>query len=212
MSDYSQTLLNDDRKVTRAKERFRLSEEQAKRFVEIQRRSVGQEDSGVHSHYPIDVWRMMAVTCRLNPYDESDLPIWYALVGDRWSMFYHSNGPIIRALMKPCPSWQKLIQHFNPTDELHRKMALPERITVYRGVPSRDRLSGWSWTTEHEVAVRFALQYGKVCADTKSADKVPTVTSGSVRSAWVLGTRNCRGESEVIVDPRLVKHREIIAL
>lgn len=75
-------------------------------------------------------------------------------------------------------------------DELRQYLALPEQITVYRGIRGRGSLKALSWTIDIEQAEWFARRWGKN----------GKVYSAIVRREDVLAVFTSRGESELVVD------------
>ena len=75
-------------------------------------------------------------------------------------------------------------------DELRQYLALPEQITVYRGIRGRGSLKALSWTTDIEQAEWFAQRWGKN----------GKVYSAKISREDVLAVFTSRGESELVVD------------
>jgi hypothetical protein len=77
--------------------------------------------------------------------------------------------------------------------------SLPDRITVYRGA-SRSRIDGAiSWTTDIEVAQRFAHGHRGIAVPD------PVVATGTINKFDVFLATNERQESEILGLPRDVK-------
>lgn len=77
---------------------------------------------------------------------------------------------------------------------------LPDKITVYRGVNDNGSKNGLSWTTDLEKAVWFATRFGGV----------PHVFKGNIQKEYILAYFLGRGESEVVIDYRMVTDLEEI--
>ena len=75
-------------------------------------------------------------------------------------------------------------------DEQKQYSALPEEITVYRGIRGRGSLKALSWTTDMAQAEWFAKRW----------DKNGKVYSATVDKEDVLAVFTSRGESELVVD------------
>ena len=75
-------------------------------------------------------------------------------------------------------------------DELRQYLALPEQITVYRGIRGRGSLKALSWTIDIQQAEWFAQRWGKK----------GKVYSAKVSREDVLAVFTSRGESELVVD------------
>lgn len=75
-------------------------------------------------------------------------------------------------------------------DELRQYLALPEQITVYRGIRGRGSLKALSWTIDVEQAEWFARRWGKN----------GKVYSATISREDVLAVFTSRGESELVVD------------
>lgn len=72
-------------------------------------------------------------------------------------------------------------------------------ITVFRGGNPATVGKGFAWTTDPKIAKKFARTHG-----TRQAMPNGVVISGLVRPLNCLAYLTGRGESEVIVDPRLI--------
>jgi hypothetical protein len=83
------------------------------------------------------------------------------------------------------------------SDEWEWFRALPDEIIVYRGC-ERGRERGLSWTTEIEVALKFAQ--GR-----RYINRIPTLMSAIIPKQHVFGVFLARNESEVAVDPRRLR-------
>ena len=93
------------------------------------------------------------------------------------------------------PEFVKIFRRADKTllmDENEQKQysALPEKITVYRGIRGRGSLNALSWTTDIEQAEWFAKRW----------DKKGKVYSATVRKEDVLAYFCSRNEAEVVVD------------
>jgi len=190
---------------------FSLTQQQSRLYQEIQDRSHRLPESGVWTHYP----RVMLETlhiCGLDPNNDDHIPIWYALVGDRWSMFHLSDGDHVRALLKPRSDWKRFIHHFSTREDCTKITGLPKRVRIYRGVQDKNRIDGWSYTTEWKTAVAFASGMGKTYADSPKSDLIPLIAACTVSRNLVLGVCDGRGECEVIVDPRTLRNVEVTEL
>ena len=75
-------------------------------------------------------------------------------------------------------------------EEQKQYSALPEGITVYRGIRGRGSLKALSWTTDIKQAEWFAKRW----------DKNGKVYSARVSKDDVLAVFASRGESELVVD------------
>jgi len=74
-------------------------------------------------------------------------------------------------------------------------------LTIYRGGGPTGVEAGIAWTTDPKVARKFASGAGERMPRTDGV-----VVAGTVRPSHVLAFITGRGESEVIVDPRLVQN------
>jgi hypothetical protein len=85
-------------------------------------------------------------------------------------------------------------------DEREALGDMPVAITVYQGhTTSRD--DGWSWTIDRDKAVWFAQRFAAL------ETGMPMVTTGCVFHHHVKAYFTRRGESEILVDRRLVINR-----
>lgn len=75
--------------------------------------------------------------------------------------------------------------------------ALPERVTVYRGVGTWNCVSGIAWSLERPVAESFARRGGGI----------GVLITGKVRRGRILALYQARREAEVVVPPRYVYAR-----
>jgi hypothetical protein len=85
-------------------------------------------------------------------------------------------------------------------DKEERKFlkGLPERVTIYRGMTSKEKKSGYfgsSWTLGKEKAGFFAHIYGRNMA---TRDLKKTIHKLEVNKSEILAYMNSRGEEEVI--------------
>ena len=121
----------------------------------------------------------------LNDYDYS------SFLGSMWTIVEFPNvDDNITA-----PEFVKIFRRADKTllmDEGEQKQysALPEKITVYRGIRGRGTLKALSWTTDIEQAEWFAKRW----------DKKGKVYSATVRKEDVLAYFCSRNEAEVVVD------------
>lgn len=121
----------------------------------------------------------------LNDYDYS------SFLGSMWTIVEFPNvDDNITA-----PEFVKIFRRADKTllmDEDEQKLysALPEKITVYRGIRGRGTLKALSWTTDIEQAEWFAKRW----------DKKGRVYSATVRKEDVLAYFCSRNEAEVVVD------------
>jgi hypothetical protein len=190
---------------------YGLSPEQGKRFEAALDASPHHRTDGVYTHFPSDMLDALN-DFDIDPDHPFEAPIWYALIGQRWSMLHVSDCGSVRDLLKPNQDWPRYIRHFSTIEERNAQSALSGRIKVYRGVRDRTRLEGWSWTTDRQVAAQFALVLGKHWSGSQRDDLVPLVAEGEVRASDVLGTRSCRNEAELIIDPKAIRSLKLIQL
>lgn len=80
----------------------------------------------------------------------------------------------------------------------HPLLPAGRALTVFRGTGVRER-PGIAWTLDREKAIWFANRY-------RDAEKAVLIT-GTVRTSDVLAYIVGRGESEIVVDPRKVRHQ-----
>ncbi len=80
-------------------------------------------------------------------------------------------------------------------DERAALAALPDSITVYRGMGDRDAVSGMSWTTDRKKAQWFARRFAGFNGRT------PIMATGVVEKKKVVAHFLGRGESEIVVLP-----------
>jgi hypothetical protein len=92
---------------------------------------------------------------------------------------------------------------------------LEGRLTVYRGNLGEDPRLGISWTLSRARARFFALHWtwrGPVLGLRRpdGGEPVPTVWRGSVEASEVLGYFGSRRESEVVLDPAMVRDVAVV--
>ena len=75
-------------------------------------------------------------------------------------------------------------------EERRLYLALPDELTVYRGIRGRGSLKALSWTTDIEQAEWFAKRW----------DKNGKVYSAKIGKNDVFAVFASRGESEVVID------------
>ena len=76
--------------------------------------------------------------------------------------------------------------------------AMPDTLTIYRGLTSRGTRKGWSWTLDRAKAEWFAKRLAQ------EGDE-PIVLTGTVSKAHVIAYFTGRDEEEIVVNPRDVK-------
>lgn len=114
--------------------------------------------------------------------------IWQNL--DEWGELLRDRRPGHEAMMSDDDRW-----HFD---------ALPDEITIWRG--HRDwNQDGWSWTVDRDKAEWFARRLA-------DPDDEMLVTEARVDKADVIAYFEGRGESEIVVDPELVRHVHVVIL
>jgi hypothetical protein len=93
-------------------------------------------------------------------------------------------------------------QHLMTSEERQELAALPERVTVHRGVHAYSYATGGlSWTLDRTRAVWFAQRF-------PSPEWPGVVITGQVLRHRIVALFQARGESEVLVFPRFVRDRQ----
>ena len=113
---------------------------------------------------------------------------WLQLLGREWSSC-DNIGPHrlqLRALLPPAGPVPELME----SAEADAYLALPDRLTIYRGCGERNLL-GASWSLERETAARFPLLH-------RYRQARPLLVTATVRKAHVLAVKLDRQEAEVI--------------
>lgn len=145
-------------------------------------------------------WRLEAL---LDVADEmTDIEYWKT-VADVWT----DSENIWQNLVE----WTELLSDRRPgheammtEDEKMALWAMPDEITIWRG--HRDwNQDGWSWTVDRDKAVWFARRLA-------AEDDEMYVTEARVDKADVVAYFEGRGESEVVVDPEVVRHVNVVTL
>jgi len=116
---------------------------------------------------------------------------WGNVCDDPWACRSYLAGKLRDALR------DVRLRDLLPTPERAWFDALGQLVFVYRGC-ERGRERGLSWTTDLEVATRFAR--GQRVFNTR-----PTLVSAYIPKVHVLGVFLNRSESEVVVDPRRLR-------
>jgi hypothetical protein len=83
--------------------------------------------------------------------------------------------------------------------------AMPDTLTIYRGVGHVDAVAGLSWTTSVDTAIWFAKRY-------EHGDRTPMVSTGKVQKSDVLAHFLGRSENEIVVLPDAVSNIEVVNL
>ena len=113
---------------------------------------------------------------------------WLQLLGSMWSIC-DNIGPHrlqLRALLPPAGPVTELME----SAEADAYLALPDRLTIYRGCGERNLL-GVSWSLERETAARFPLLH-------RDRQARPLLVTATVRKAHVLAVKLDRSETEII--------------
>ena len=140
------------------------------------------------------------------------MAVWYVLAGLQWPMFDMSDEAGIRELAKPRSDWFRFRRNFTSRDGWDTITALPESVNIYRGVCDRRRLQGWSYSTNRDVAIDFALGRGMIRDDPCPEDLVSLLLHATVNRSDVIAAVNDRYEAELIVDPLTVHSPQLIEL
>ena len=82
--------------------------------------------------------------------------------------------------------------------------AMPDEITVYRGVGHKDAQDGMSWTTDLDKARWFAQRFAG------HNGRQPHVVEGVIAKSQVLAYLTGRGESEIVAFPEDVRDQRFI--
>lgn len=129
-------------------------------------------------------------------------PEYWELLGELWT---DTEFPRQHGLAR----WMHLFGRMTPGKErLMREedravyVKLPDAITVYRG-SWKDCESGLSWTTDRQRAEWFARRL------LKQGEK-GVVTQGTAAKRDVIAYFGGRNESEVVINPRLVRDKSIV--
>lgn len=139
-------------------------------------------------------------------YFNQDPHTYWKLVGKYW---------IDSEIDESDPVWGQLLAiHFEGRASMMSRKeraaleAMPDMISVYRGVQGKDRIlaefschAGHSWSTDRNVAVKFALRHA---SNTSS-----WVTHCQVPKTLVVAYLTHRGESEIILRPRDIRDLSI---
>lgn len=129
-----------------------------------------------------------------------DSVTYWQLVGIAWtdSENIHQNiDDWIDLLLADVPNREEIMD-----DEEHIALsALPETITVYRGVHCMEAAYGLSWTTDLAKAEWFAKRY---------KNKIPMVFSGNVCKSNVIAHFLGRNEKEIVVHPEDVNDCQLM--
>jgi hypothetical protein len=125
-------------------------------------------------------------------------------------MYWEALGEVWTDIEAPWPNrdiFLDLFRNDRPKRERmmkkgeHKAFAkLPKTITVYRGFIGR-RGRGLSWTTSREKAIWFAKRFAEVNEGTSQ------VMTGVVNKSDVLAFFTRRKESEIVVDPAMVRRQ-----
>lgn len=147
----------------------------------------------VHIHKPFHIPFLM----RLQPYISKD--DYSKLLAQVWTgtEFPHQNGVPFMIESFQNANILKLMND----DELKVYQELPELITIYRGLQTKDAtILGLSWTTDKEKAIWFASRW---------KEEHPIILEAKIRKEDIFAYKTERGESEVIVNPeKLILNQE----
>lgn len=134
-----------------------------------------------------------------------DATDYWPLVGEVWSDTenFWQERPLWRVLLTSPKRWMLERPLMMSERERATYAALPGKLTVYRGGHSKHRRAaqtGYSWTTDLEVARRFA---GRYLRDGKAGD-VGVVYEREVFKRDVIATLSGRNEHEVVLSPEVL--------
>ncbi len=102
--------------------------------------------------------------------------------------------------------WKMLFARCSQPDlmdesEKEKFAALPETVTVYRGIDTKKNVHGLSWTTEKSVAIWFANRFRKKGQDA-------WLIEGQVKRSKIIAFLEQREESEVICLSKDVRNKK----
>lgn len=141
-------------------------------------------------------YRFEALTAAVELGVTENPQVYWELVGNIWtdSENIHENFDEWEMLWsEPVPGRESIMDE----DERAALAALPDMVTIYRGVAHEDAMAGLSWTTDRAKALWFARRY-----KFKGDDYDPYLVRAKVAKANILAYFLGRGESEVVVLPR----------
>jgi hypothetical protein len=133
-----------------------------------------------------------------------DPKAYWDLVGSVWV----DSENIFESFSEWCELWgenSKDRVHAMNEDEREAFAALPDTITVYRGVSREDAIDGLSWTTDKQKALWFARRLN-------TKESTPMLAKGKVSKQDVLAHFLGRNESEVVVLPDDVRNVKVSLL
>lgn len=123
----------------------------------------------------------------------------WALCDDTWDL----TDQLIESLAFH-HSHDHAILHMTPQQDTFYK-ALPNVIKVFRGC-SEGRVNGISWTTDRNVAVKFAKGHRGISVPT------PVLVSATIRKADIYTVLTDREESEIILNPTALRKVSVTTL
>lgn len=102
--------------------------------------------------------------------------------------------------------WARLLKsgrperdHFMNEADREHFASLPDELTVYRGFNGKGKAASWAWTLDKDIATWFAKRLNR-----ESHFKPPTIVTGTVAKADVIGYISSRHEDEIVVPPAMV--------
>jgi len=102
--------------------------------------------------------------------------------------------------------WQRVFASTGGVIRDGRPLPNQKPLVVFRVITQEDELAGIAWTTDPKIAAKFAAGAGlRIKTDGR-------VLRGTCDPHHVLAYITGRGESEVIIDPRLIKDIQIVGV
>lgn len=114
---------------------------------------------------------------------------------------------VVRSILNTLLGSRRSCREFIMDAEERRALqALPDELIVHRGHVGRNA-TGWSWTLDIEKAKWFADRFPpSIYAG------IPRITSGIVKKTDVVAYFLRRQESEIVVNPKLVRKKKTVSV
>jgi hypothetical protein len=128
-------------------------------------------------------------------------PEYWELLGNVWTQ---CDAPF-----QERPHWVRLWRSPRPGREFSMEQgereafgALPDRMTIYRGVDVKGGVCGLSWTLDQDQARWFAMRWA-------TPGRVTYLASGEVEKPHVLAYFTGRNEGEIVVIPDHIRNMRV---
>lgn len=176
------------------KEGFAQYKEEMEQFI-LSRENVWQVVNTIRKSYRLTFFKYVNEYLSVRDFTENLKEVWVL------SEFPSRD---VNVTKKEFAAWFKVADKtiLMDEDEIKKYNSFPETVQIYRGVASDAFKAGLSWSLSREKAEWFASRF-------EFEDCQPVVYSFEINKSDILAYISERGESEVIIDPAILKNYKV---